>query len=102
MKKQFESAGLTEYFDERLSVEYVGEFKLFSDTYAWAVGKMGVKPEEFMLTAVHSWDVAGALWAGWRAAFITKPEQQLFPLAPQTEIMKSDLKGVAEILVTYN
>lgn len=101
VKKQFESAGLTSYFDERLSIEDVGKFKPFSETYAWAARKMEVKPEECMLIAAHGWDVAGALWGGWRAAFISRPGQQLFPLAPQTEIIASDLKKVADILITY-
>ncbi|MBP0903774.1 haloacid dehalogenase type II [Mariniflexile gromovii] len=101
VKKQFESAGLTEYFDERLSVEDIGKFKPFSDTYAWAARKMDVKPKECMLIAAHGWDVAGALWAGWRAAFISRPGQQTFPLAPKTEIIETDLKKVANILVTY-
>jgi 2-haloacid dehalogenase len=101
VKKQFESAGLTDYFDERLSVEDVGKFKPFRDTYDWAVRKMGIKPNEALLVAAHGWDVAGALWAGWRAAFISRPGQQLFPLAPMTEIAESDLKKVADLLVTY-
>ena len=101
VKKQFESAGLTDYFDECLSVEDVGKFKPFTDTYAWAARKMGVKQEECMLIAAHGWDVAGALWAGWRAAFVGRPGQQLFPLAPKTEINESDLQKVADILVTY-
>ena len=101
VKNQFENAGLSEYFDERLSIEDVGKFKPFSDTYAWGSHKMGVKPEECMLIAAHGWDVAGALWAGWRAAFISRPGQQLFPLAPKTEIVESDLKKAANVLVTY-
>lgn len=102
VKKQFESAGLTEYFDESLSIEDVGKFKPFSDTYAWGAGRMGVKPKECMLIAAHGWDVAGALWAGWRAAFISRPGQQIFPLAPKTEIVESDLKKLADILIAYN
>ena len=78
VKKQFESAGLLDFFDDRLSVEDIGKFKPFSDTYAWAARKMNVKPAECMLVAAHGWDVAGALWAGWRAAFISRPGQQLF------------------------
>ncbi|REE08652.1 2-haloacid dehalogenase [Winogradskyella pacifica] len=101
VKKQFESAGLTDYFDERLSVEDIGKFKPFTDAYTWAARKMGVKPEECMLIAAHGWDVAGAVWAGWRAAFISRPGQQLFPLAPTTEIVESDLQKVADVLVTY-
>ena len=101
VKKQFESAGLTEYFDERLSIEDVGKFKPFTDTYNWAANKLNVKPEECMLIAAHGWDVAGALWAGWRAAFVSRPGQQIFPLAPKTEIEESDLKAIANILTTY-
>lgn len=101
VKKQFETAELTDFFDERLSVEDIGKFKPFSDTYAWGARKMNLKPEECMLIAAHGWDVAGAIWAGWRAAFISRPGQQMFPLAPKTEIKESDLKKVADILVTY-
>lgn len=102
LKKQFESAGLTEYFDELLSVEETGKFKPFTDTYAWGAKKMGIQPKECMLIAAHGWDVAGALWAGWRAAFISRPGQQNYPLAPKTEIVASDLKKVVDILVTYS
>jgi 2-haloacid dehalogenase len=99
--KQFESAGLTDYFDARLSVEEVGKFKPFRETYEWAARKMNVKPNEAMLIAAHGWDVAGALWAGWRAAFINRPGQQLFPLAPKTEMVESDLQKIADLLIKY-
>jgi len=101
VKKQFESAGLTEFFDERLSVEEVGKFKPFRETYNWGARKMGIKPNEAMLIAAHGWDVAGALWAGWRTAFINRPGQQAFPLAPKTEITEPDLQKTADILVNY-
>lgn len=101
VKKQFESAGLTEYFDERLSVEDIGKFKPFRETYEWGARKMGIKPNQAMLIAAHGWDVAGALWAGWRAAFISRPGQQIFPLAPKTEIEASDLQKIADILIKY-
>lgn len=101
VKKQFESAGLTDFFDERLSVEDIGKFKPFRETYEWGARKMGIKQNEAMLVAAHGWDVAGALWAGWRAAFISRPGKQIFPLAPKTEINETDLQKVADILVTY-
>lgn len=100
VKKQFESADLTEYFDERLSVEDIGKFKPFRETYEWGARKMGIKPQEAMLVAAHGWDVAGALWAGWRAAFISRPGQQLFPIAPDVEINEVDLQLVTDKLLT--
>ncbi|WP_458627559.1 haloacid dehalogenase type II [Winogradskyella sp. PC D3.3] len=101
LKNKFENVGLTPYFDALLSIESVGKFKPFTDVYYWAAHKMNTKPEECMLIAAHGWDVAGAVWAGWRAAFISRPSQQLFPLAPKTEIVESDLQKVADILVNY-
>ena len=101
VQKQFESAGLTDFFDKILSIEGVGKFKPFTDTYHWAAQKLEVKPEECMLIAAHGWDVGGALWAGWRAAFVSRPGQQIFPLAPKTEITESDLQKIATVLVSY-
>jgi len=101
LKNKFENVGLTTYFDKLLSIESVGKFKPFTDVYNWAAQNMNVKSEDCMLIAAHGWDVAGALWAGWRAAFVSRPGQQTFPLAPKTEINESDLQKVAAILVSY-
>lgn len=100
VKKQFESAGLNEYFDDQLSVEEVGKFKPFRETYDWGARKMGIKPNEAMLIAAHGWDIAGALWAGWRGAFISRPGAQLYPLAPKPEINESNLELVANQLIS--
>ncbi|WP_262506332.1 hypothetical protein [Rufibacter tibetensis] len=40
---------------------------------------MNVKLEDIMLVAAHGWDVAGALRAGARAAFLSRPGQALYP-----------------------
>lgn len=98
---QFKNAELTSYFDKRLSVEDSGKFKPFTDTYTWGAHQMNVQLEECMLIAAHGWDVAGALWAGWRAAFVSRPKKQLFPLAPKPEIEEHNLIKVADVLVTY-
>lgn len=99
VETQFTNAGLLDYFDERLSVEDIGKFKPHSDTYDWAARKMGVKPSECLLVAAHGWDIAGAIWAGWRGAFVSRPGAQLYPLAPKPEIAESDLTLVAKKLI---
>ncbi|SHJ80776.1 haloacid dehalogenase type II [Pseudozobellia thermophila] len=101
VKAQFEFAGLTDHFEERLSVEDAGKSKPFGEAYEWAARTMNVDPEDCMMIAAHGWDVAGAQWAGWRAAFIERPGQQLFPLAPRAEIVETDLMKVADILIEY-
>lgn len=99
VEKQFTHAGLLDFFEERLSIEDLGKYKPHSDTYNWAARKMGVKPKDAMLIAAHGWDVAGALWAGWRAAFVSRPGQQQYPLAPKPEITAPDLKVISDKLI---
>jgi len=102
VKEQFENAGLTDYFDARLSVADVGKFKPFTDTYTWGARTMGVPPAACMLIAAHGWDIAGALAAGWRAAFVARPGKQLFPLAPEPEINAPDLLKIAQKLIALD
>ena len=99
---QIENATLTDLFEKRLSVEEVQMFKPHRHVYQWAARKMGFAPEECMLVAAHGWDVAGALWAGWRAAFISRPGAQLFPLAPVPEIAEPDLRAAGERLIAMS
>jgi len=100
VKTQFENAGLLDYFDERLSIEDLGKFKPHADAYDWAARKMNIKPSESLLVAAHGWDIAGALWAGWRGAFISRPGAQLYPLAVKPEINESNLELVANKLIS--
>ncbi|QWX85722.1 haloacid dehalogenase type II [Cellulophaga sp. HaHaR_3_176] len=99
VETQFKNAGLTQYFDERLSIEDIGKFKPHSDAYDWAARKMGIQPSECMLVAAHGWDIAGALWANWRGAFISRPGAQLYPLAEKPEFNESDLKLITDKLI---
>ncbi len=99
VEAQFKNAGLTDFFDARLSIEDIGKYKPDSDVYDWAARKMGVRPDECMMIAAHGWDIAGAIWADWRGAFIARPGQQLYPLAPLPEINEPDLMKIADKLV---
>jgi 2-haloacid dehalogenase len=96
---QMQNAGLTDLFETRLSVEERQLFKPHSHVYRWAARRLGFAPEKCMLVAAHGWDVAGAIWAGCRAAFISRPGAQLFPLAPEPEIVEPDLRAAAKRLI---
>lgn len=100
VETQFKNAGLLDYFDERLSIEDIGKFKPHADAYTWAARKMGVEKSECMLIAAHGWDIAGALWANWRGAFVSRPGAQLYPLAEKPEINEPNLKLIAEKLIS--
>ncbi|WP_299461646.1 haloacid dehalogenase type II [uncultured Gimesia sp.] len=97
--EQMKNAGLTDLFEVRLSVEELQMFKPHSHVYKWAARKMNVPPEDCMLIAAHGWDIAGALWAGWRGAFVARPGAQLYPLAKQPEINEPDMQRVAAQLL---
>jgi 2-haloacid dehalogenase len=96
---QIKNAGLTELFEDLLSIEDIQMFKPHIHVYRWAARKMGVRSNECLLVAAHGWDIAGALWAGWRAAFLSRPGAQLYPLAPAPEIVAPDLRLAAERLI---
>ncbi|MEH0158244.1 haloacid dehalogenase type II [Limibacter armeniacum] len=99
LKKQMDYSGLGQYFDHLLSVEEVGYYKPHSHVYRWAMRKVRVAPEASMMIAAHGWDVAGAMWAGMRAAFVARPQHQLYPLSQPTEIVAGDILKVAEKII---
>jgi 2-haloacid dehalogenase len=98
VKTQFANAGLTEYFDERMSIEDIKVYKPDLRAYAWALKNLGVKPEEALMVAAHGWDVAGAKAAGMQTAFIARPGKALYPLAPKPDYIVKDLNELVAIL----
>ncbi len=96
---QLKYAKLDELFEASLSVEGVGLHKPHAHVYRWAARRMGADVSECLLVAAHGWDVAGAAWAGMRAAFVARPGQQPFPLGPTPELTIATLTELADKLV---
>ncbi|WP_083399165.1 haloacid dehalogenase type II [Oceanisphaera psychrotolerans] len=65
---QIKSAGLTEYFDDVISVEETGSFKPDSKLYKFAAKQLNKPLESLRLVATHDWDTHGALSVGMKAA----------------------------------
>ncbi len=93
------SADLADYFEEFLSVESVGKYKPDPQTYRWAAQTLGVPLGETRLIAAHDWDIAGALQAGCRAAYLARPGRSYNPYYPTPDIMASDMPELAEKIV---
>lgn len=53
----------------------MGKYKPHPDVYRWAAGRAGADVSDCLLVAAHGWDVAGAAWAGMKAAFVARPGQ---------------------------
>lgn len=96
--EQMKNSRLHEFFEKELSVEEVGLFKPHAHVYRWAARRLGVDVSECLMVAAHGWDVAGAKWAGMRNAFIARPGQQLFPLAPQPDFSVQTVGELANLL----
>jgi 2-haloacid dehalogenase len=96
---QLEYAGLASLFQRILSADSVRRLKPAPEPYRFAAGELGVEVGQLCLVAAHAWDVAGALRAGCRAAFVARPGAVLDPLAPMPEIVASDLGDTADRLL---
>lgn len=96
IKSQMNAAGLKDLFEEVLSVDAIGRFKPARETYEYAAEELDVAPREIRLVAAHAWDVAGALAAGCKAAFVQRPGKALDPSGRPPGIIESDLHAVAD------
>lgn len=96
---QLEHAELASLFERILSADAARRLKPAREAYHLAADELGVKVERMRLVAAHAWDVAGALRAGCRAAFVARPGMVLDPLAPAPDVVGADLIEVADALL---
>ncbi len=96
---QLTNAKLTEYFDGSLTVESLKVFKPDLRVYEWALAEMDVKPENAMLIAAHTWDIAGASKAGMQTAFIERDGQYQFELVDKADYSAPDLIKLADQII---
>jgi len=59
-------------------------------------GRFSTDIGDVHLVAAHAWDVAGALAAGCRAAFVARPGMVLSPISPPPDVIGGDLTEVAD------
>jgi 2-haloacid dehalogenase len=99
LDEQLAYADIISYFNQGLSVEMVRRYKPDGNTYRAAVQHLELAPSEALLVAAHGWDVAGAQRAGLDSAFVARPGQTLYPLAPPPTYQGDTLLSVARQLV---
>jgi len=98
LAEQMKNSGLDAFFEKQLSVEEIGLFKPHAHLYRWAARRLGADASECLMVAAHGWDVAGAKWAGMQGAFLARPGQQPFPLAPPPDFSLQTLGELADLL----
>jgi 2-haloacid dehalogenase len=97
--RQLKADGIVQCFEQCFSVDAVGRHKPAPEAYAYVESQLGAKPSELLLVACHTWDIIGAVAAGWRAALIKRPENDVLSVGPQPEFTGKDLGDVAAQLV---
>lgn len=97
---QIENAGLTEYFDEIVSVEETGSFKPDPKVYEFVAERINRPIEELRLVATHDWDTHGALSAGMRAAYIDRSGAPYHPLYKRPDVYATTMDDVVEQIIT--
>ena len=99
VKAQLQNSGLTQYFDESISVDSVRRFKPDLQVYRSAASHLGVQPNELLLIAAHPWDVFGAMKAGWQAAFVARNGITPLPMGPKPTMNGPDIKAIADAIL---
>lgn len=101
-----EFAGIAGQFDAILSADQIRTLKPQRRAYQYAASTLDVPLSEIRLVAAHGWDIAGALAAGCKAAFVrrpaaglTYPGMALNPIGDRPDIVGESLIEVADDLL---
>ncbi len=96
---QLTNSGLRDLLEAVHSADEVRALKPAAAPYRMVAERAGVAIGDVRLVAAHGWDIAGALAAGCRAAFVARPGGVLYPVGPQPDIVAPDLAGIADALL---
>jgi 2-haloacid dehalogenase len=98
---QLEYAGINNYFEAMLSIDAIKKYKPSLETYQYAAQTLGVNTNQVLMVAAHGWDIAGALQAGMKAAFVERKGQSLYPLSPTPQYIGKDLVEIAKAIIKH-
>jgi 2-haloacid dehalogenase len=98
VQQQLHHVGLSPLFAEIMSVDEAGALKPAPEVYEFAVRRLNLAPCSVWMVAAHGWDIAGAMRAGLRGAFVARPGQSPDPFAPP-EIIANDLLSTARAIL---
>jgi len=96
---QIRNAGLSEHFDDIVSVETTGSFKPDPRVYRFVAEHLNRSVEDLRLIATHDWDTHGALSAGMHAAYIDRSGAPYHPLYRQPDVLATNMDDVAELII---
>ncbi len=96
---QINNSGLSEYFDDIVSVETTGSFKPDPKVYNFVAERLNRPIEELRLVATHDWDTHGALSAGMRAGYTDRSGAPYHPLYRRPDVHATNMVDVVEQII---
>ena len=100
--RQLEHGGIADLFERRFSADGVKHHKPSRQAYGYVERELGAAPSQFCMIACHTWDTLGAAAAGWQAALIKRPGNDVLGVGPQPQIIGNDLDDVVDQLIALH
>ena len=97
--RQLAHGNIIDLFERRLSADGAKRHKPAPEAYRYVEKELGVPPSDLFLIACHTWDTIGAKGAGWGAALIKRPDNDVLGVGPQPDIIGNDLSEVVAKLI---
>jgi 2-haloacid dehalogenase len=97
--RQLEHGGIANLFERRFSADAVKRHKPSPQAYRYVERELEVESSKLCLVACHTWDTLGAVAAGWAAALVKRPGNDVLSVGPQPGIVGDDLNDVADRLI---
>src|SRR6201995_5500114 len=97
--RQLTHGGIVALFERRFSADGVKHHKPSRQAYGYVEQELGTKPSDMCLIACHTWDTLGAVAAGWEAALIKRPGNDVLGVGPQPQVVGNDLNDVADQMI---
>jgi 2-haloacid dehalogenase len=98
--RQLKTGGIIDFFERRFSADGVKHHKPSPEAYAYVEKEVGLESSRFLLIACHTWDTLGAVAAGWEAALIKRPGNDVLGVGPQPRFVGDTLGEIADQLIT--
>src|ERR1700743_1062768 len=97
--RQMEHGGIADLFERRFSADGVKHHKPSRQAYAYVEKKLGAESSRLLPIVCHTSDTLGAVAAGWDAALIKRPGNDLLGVGPQPRMGGNDLNEIADQLI---
>lgn len=98
-RRKLRHAGLARHFEHIVSAEAARRLKPAPAPYGLALRRMGGQTEEAWFVAAHDWDIAGAVRAGCRGAFVARSGEKMGALLGTPAVAGPDLEAVADQII---